>query len=145
MGVMNKFFVYAKLVVLLTIRMTAKLLQMGTSQLAEMARRLVGKSRVDLQNGDQQLLNTESIDDAVEKDLTDEWVAVSDEDNWEPGGKNLLDTNRKPSHRVSESSTEDELIEFSDGEEPTALLHPIKRDRAATKLISPESATMVLR
>ncbi|KAF1795224.1 hypothetical protein JG687_00000977 [Phytophthora cactorum] len=137
MEMVGKFLVYAKLVFLLAGRMVAELLRMGTSQLAKMTRRLVGISRVDLPNGDQQLLGTESVGNAVQKDLADEWVDVSDADNWEPGGKNLLDENRKPSHQISESSTEDELIELSDGEEPTTSLHSIKRDRAATKLTSP--------
>ncbi|KAF4040784.1 hypothetical protein GN244_ATG06825 [Phytophthora infestans] len=134
MEVVSKLFVYTKLVVVLAATMVAKVLWMGTTRLAEMTRRLVGMSRVDLADGYQQLLSTESVDDVVREDLAAEWVSESQEDNWEPDAKNLLDEGRKPSHRSSESSTEDELIELSDGEEPTSLLGSIKRNRVAAKL-----------
>ncbi|KAG7386404.1 hypothetical protein PHYPSEUDO_000333 [Phytophthora pseudosyringae] len=149
MEVVSRFFTYAKLVVLLVGRMVAKLLRMGTSRLAEMTRRLRGLPRVALPNGDTRLLSTG-------KDLADGWVAVSDVDNWEPGGRNLLDDESwKRSCRASESSsTEDELIELSDGEElaaPITSLRPVQRsfcvplpDRASAKLTSPHSATMLL-
>ncbi|KAH7469007.1 uncharacterized protein KRP23_10447 [Phytophthora ramorum] len=129
MGVMAKFFTLMVFVG----RMVVKLLRMGAARLVDMSRHLPGVSRIDLPNGEQQLLGTESIDNAEQKNLADDWVSVAEEeDKWETGGRNLLDENGKRSREASESTTEDELIELSDGEERPSLiaaLRPVKHIR----------------
>ncbi|KAL3659559.1 hypothetical protein V7S43_015546 [Phytophthora oleae] len=121
MELVKKLLLYAKLVVVLVGRVVVQLLRIGAASFAGVTCYLLGTPRVDLLNGDKHFLETESIHDAGQKDLAGEWVAVSDEDNWEPGGRDLLDENEKRSRQASLSSTEDELIEFSDGEERAAL------------------------
>ncbi|KAK1938034.1 hypothetical protein P3T76_009184 [Phytophthora citrophthora] len=129
MELVNNFLLYAKLVVVLVGRMVVQLLRVGAASLSEVAGYLLGTPRVDLRNGDKQLLETESVHDAVLKDLAAEWVDVSDEDNWEPGGRYLLDENEKRSRQASVSTTEDELIEFSDGEERTTLTSSLYKQK----------------
>ncbi|CAI5745977.1 unnamed protein product [Peronospora destructor] len=79
-------FTYAKLVVLLLGRIVEKMFRMGTIQLAAVTQHVLALPRVNLPNGDQQLLSTESVDNAVQKEAT-EWVSTSDEDQWEIRGQ----------------------------------------------------------
>ncbi|KAE8894328.1 hypothetical protein PF005_g2641 [Phytophthora fragariae] len=132
MGLLSAFFAYARFVAVLVGRVVVKLLAMGAAPFAGLSRRVLGKPQVEVPDADKQLLGTERIDEAaVQKDLVDDWVDVSDEDKWEPGARNLLDDVEKPS---AESCTEDELIELSDGEErhsPVSALYPAKRSRSS--------------
>ncbi|KAG1708616.1 hypothetical protein DVH05_022243 [Phytophthora capsici] len=126
MELVNNLLLYAKLALVLVGRVVVQLLRVGVGSVTKVAGYLHGTLREDLPNGDKQFLEAES----VQNDLTTEWVAVSDEDNWELGGRDLLDENEKTSRQTSVSSTEDELIEFSDGEERAALtsiLHQTKQ------------------
>ncbi|KAG6574603.1 uncharacterized protein IUM83_10864 [Phytophthora cinnamomi] len=130
MGVLGAFFAYARLVVVLVGRVVVKLLSIGAAPFVGLSRSVLGKPQVEAPDADKQLLGTEDVEEAVHKDVVDEWVDVSDEDGWESGGRNMLDDNDKRVHRSLESSTEDELIELSDGEEirsPISALYPAKR------------------
>jgi hypothetical protein len=140
MGVVAKFFTYARFVAGLVSRMVATLLHVGTCRFAEMTRDLLVKSHVGRSTGDEKLLGTENSGDAVEKVLAGGWVSASDEDEWEAGGRDLLDKNEKQGHDVSESSTEDELIELSDGDDSppaiTSLQSAKRRDGAPLRRFS---------
>ncbi|EGZ21696.1 hypothetical protein PHYSODRAFT_299326 [Phytophthora sojae] len=134
MSLLGAFFAYAGLVVVLVGRVVVKLLSMGAAPFAGLNQSVLGKPQVEVPDADKQLLGAESVDEAVHKDLVDEWVDVSDEENWEPGARNLLDDAQKPNHEAPESCTEDELIELSDGEEmrsPISSLYPVKRSSSS--------------
>ncbi|CAI5720450.1 unnamed protein product [Peronospora farinosa] len=129
-------FTYAKLVVLLMGRMVEKMFRIGTIQVATVTQHVLGLPCVDLPNGDQQLT---------------EWVSTSDEDQWEIGGRDLLEEKDKQSHEISYSSIEDELIELSDGEErPTSITSLLSGQQSrfisssSAKMISSDSSTLLL-
>ncbi|GMF10980.1 unnamed protein product [Phytophthora lilii] len=135
MGVVGKLFALAQYVVVILTRVVAKLVHLGATSVADMSRSLLRIARVDVPDANKQLLETESVDDATQKDLVDDWVSVSEDDAEESALRNLLDDNGKRSYGPSESTTEDELVELSDGEEvstPIASLHPVKRSNSST-------------
>ncbi|GMF21454.1 unnamed protein product [Phytophthora fragariaefolia] len=138
MSALGAFFAYARLVVVLAVRVASKLLSMGAAPFAALGRSVLGKPRVEAPDAETQLLGSE---EAVQTDLVDEWVAVPDEGSWEAGGRELLDDSKKQCCEAPESSTEDELIELSDGEERPTTLHPAKRPSLSfSKHVSPSTA-----
>ncbi|CAH0514484.1 unnamed protein product [Peronospora belbahrii] len=75
-----------------------------------------------------------------------EWMSASEEEEWEIGGRDLLDKkDTRKGRSSSDTSIEDELIELSDGEEkPTSFtsLLSTKSNRFLTRSIS-TPATMI--
>ncbi|RLN59993.1 hypothetical protein BBJ28_00001361 [Nothophytophthora sp. Chile5] len=129
MGIVSKLFTYAKLVVAFLSELVLKLLRLDSTPFAERTRSLLGTTGVALPDGDKRLLVSEP--DAGEKKETPEnaWVAASDEEMWEPGGRELLTALLKangelqrsthPPPESNASQPEDALVELSDGEDAT--------------------------
>ena len=143
---------YTKLVALLASRIVEKMFRMGTIQLAGATQHVLGLPCVDRPSKDLQRLNTDSVNNAVHKEAT-AWVSASDEDQWEIGGRDLLEEDKqdKQNHEiVYSSSNEDELIELSDGEErPVSItsLLSVKRSHCISspaKIIRSDSKIVLL-
>ncbi|KAG7395098.1 hypothetical protein PHYBOEH_004250 [Phytophthora boehmeriae] len=120
MGLMARFFAYATIVVALVTRMVSKILSMSAARIAALRKRLLGGSHVEISDGKKQLLDTGKEEDAAQKELASEWVALPEEETWEPGARDLLDDLLPTSKEPQASETEDELVELSDGEDKAA-------------------------
>uniref|UniRef100_M4BTF7 Uncharacterized protein n=1 Tax=Hyaloperonospora arabidopsidis (strain Emoy2) TaxID=559515 RepID=M4BTF7_HYAAE len=116
-------------------RVVGKVLRKAAFRFSAASRYLLGFPPVELPNGTQQLLSPEIVNGTMPKEFSEDWVSASGEFNWEAGGQDLLDETDKRSLDDSGSSTEDELIELSDGEERSALISSLSTSRY-TRLLS---------
>uniref|UniRef100_A0AAV1T5M0 Uncharacterized protein n=1 Tax=Peronospora matthiolae TaxID=2874970 RepID=A0AAV1T5M0_9STRA len=126
---MNMLFTYAKMLSKTVRRVTGKVLRKAASRFSAATRYLLGFPPVELPNGTQQLLSPERANSTMPKKFAKDRVSASGEFKWEAGGQDLLDETDKRSLNDSGSSTEDELIELSDGEERSALISSLSTSR----------------